>query len=132
MSFDTLKVAELRNVAESFGVDLEGAKNKKDIIAMLAEEGVTYEVYDNLANTEKTEDSEIEVFYDKKQNNIVPEGQTVLVKMDRGNPLYEIGKHVFTKVHPYVAMTEEDAQEIFDTEDGFRLATPSEVKDFYS
>jgi hypothetical protein len=29
-------------------------------------------------------------------------------------------------------MKEEDAQEIFDMEDGFRLASPKEVQDFYN
>ena len=38
----------------------------------------------------------------------------------------------FTKEHPFVAMSSEAAQEIFDKEEGFRLATPREVQDFYS
>jgi hypothetical protein len=29
-------------------------------------------------------------------------------------------------------MTEEDAQEIFDKEEGFRLATPKEVQEYYN
>jgi hypothetical protein len=29
-------------------------------------------------------------------------------------------------------MSEEDAQTIFDSEEGFRLATPKEVQDFYN
>jgi hypothetical protein len=29
-------------------------------------------------------------------------------------------------------MSEDTAQEIFDKEDGFRLATPKEAQDFYS
>ncbi len=45
MSFDTLKVAELKVIATDFAVDTEGLKNKKDIIAALAEEGVTWSVY---------------------------------------------------------------------------------------
>jgi hypothetical protein len=38
----------------------------------------------------------------------------------------------FTKDHPFVAMSQSDAQKIFDKEEGFRLATPTEVKEFYS
>ena len=44
MSFDTMKLAELKKVAEDFGVDVSSAKNKADHIAMLLEEGVTYEL----------------------------------------------------------------------------------------
>jgi hypothetical protein len=29
-------------------------------------------------------------------------------------------------------MTEENAQEIFDKEEGFRLATPKEVQEYYN
>ena len=46
MSFDTLKVGELKAIAEDFAVDTEGLKNKQDIIAALAEEGVTYALYE--------------------------------------------------------------------------------------
>ena len=45
MSFETLKVAELRKVAEDFAVDTDGIKSKADIVAALAEEGVTWSVY---------------------------------------------------------------------------------------
>jgi len=34
MSFETLKVAELRKIAEDFGVEAEELKNKKDIIQL--------------------------------------------------------------------------------------------------
>jgi hypothetical protein len=40
--------------------------------------------------------------------------------------------HTFTKEHPFVAMKEDDAQAIFDKEDGFRIATPKEVQEFYN
>jgi hypothetical protein len=56
---------------------------------------------------------------------------TVLVKMERDNFRYDIQGHTFTKEHPYVAMNKEQAQNIFDKEEGFRLATPKEVQDFY-
>ena len=45
MSFETLKVAELRKIAEDFAVDTDGIKSKADIVAALAEEGVTWSVY---------------------------------------------------------------------------------------
>ena len=59
------------------------------------------------------------------------DADSILVRMTRENYRYDIHGHTFTKEHPFVAMPEEDAQKIFDTEEGFRLATPKEVQDFY-
>ena len=42
MSFKELKITELKQVADSFGVDLEGSKNKQEIVAILEEEGITF------------------------------------------------------------------------------------------
>ena len=130
MSFDTLKVAELRVIAEEFAVDTEGLKNKKDIIAALSEEGVNWNVYQNTIQAIEKDTEEIEILpkFDPKAQ---PEN-TVLVRMTRDNMRYDIHGRTFTKDHPFVAMPEEDAQKIFDTEEGFRLATPKEVQDFYN
>lgn len=130
MSFDTLTVAELKEIATEFAVDTEGLKNKKEIIAAMAEEGVTYSVYQKTiqAVEEATEEIEILPKFDPKAQA----EDTVLVRMTRDNMRYDIIGHTFTKSHPFVAMTEEDAQKIFDTEEGFRLGTPKEVQDFYN
>jgi hypothetical protein len=130
MSFDTLKVAELKTIAEDFAVETEGLKNKKDIIAALAEEGVTYSVYAKTLQTLEEAAEEIEVLpkFDPKAQA----EDTVLVRMTRANFRYDIHGYTFTNDHPFVAMSEEDAQKIFDTEEGFRLATPKEVQDFYN
>lgn len=132
MSFETLKVAELKKIAEDFAVDTEGLKNKADIIAALAEEGVTYAVY--AKTVEVLEEAEVEAdevlpkFDPKKEQ---PK-DNVLVRMTRANFRYDILGYTFTKEHPFVAMKEEDAQKIFDVEEGFRLATPREAQEFYS
>ena len=130
MSFDTLKVAELKVIATDFAVDTEGLKNKKDIIAALAEEGVTWSVYQSTVEAIEKDTEEIEILpkFDPKAQ---PE-DTILVRMTRENMRYDIFGHTFTKEHPFVAMSEEDAQTIFDSEEGFRLATPKEVQDFYN
>jgi hypothetical protein len=130
MSFDTLKVAELKIIATDFAVDTEGLKNKKDIIAALAEEGVTWSVYQSTVQAIENDTEEIEILprFDPKAQ---PE-DTVLVRMTRANMRYDIHGYTFTKDHPFVAMSEEDAQKIFDSEEGFRLATPKEVQDFYN
>jgi hypothetical protein len=56
----------------------------------------------------------------------------ILVKMTRGNYRYDVSGYTFTKDHPFVAMNPDVAQEIFDKEEGFRLATPREVQEYYN
>jgi RNA-binding protein YhbY len=132
MSFDTLKLAELKQVAEDFAVDIDGLKNKDSIIAALADEGVTWAVYNKTKEAlDDAEDISVEVLpkFDPKAEQ--PE-DTVLVRMTRANFRYDIMGYTFTKEHPFVAMTKDKAQAIFDKEEGFRLATPVEVQDFYN
>jgi hypothetical protein len=130
MSFDTLKVAELKSIAEEFAVETEGLKNKQDIIAALAEEGVTYAVYEKTLKDVEDAKEEIEILpvFDPKAERTE---DTVLVMMTRANFRYDIMGHTFTQDHPFVAMHKDAAQEIFDKEEGFRLATPKEVQDYY-
>ena len=52
--------------------------------------------------------------------------------MERHNFTYQTYGHSFSKDHPFIAMSEKDAQTIFDNEQGFRMATPKEVQEFYS
>lgn len=131
MAFETMKVAELRKIAEDFAVDTEGLKNKADIIATLAEEGVTFAVYAKTIDLKEDEaemnEDEVLPKPDKSQSK-----DNVLVRMTRANFRYDILGYTFTKEHPFVAMKEEDAQKIFDVEEGFRLATPREAQDYYN
>jgi hypothetical protein len=134
MSFETLKVAELRKIAEDFAVDTDGIKSKADIVAALAEEGVTWSVYQK---TVKDIEEAAEEFADTEEilPRFNPDAQpenTVLVRMTRENFRYDVIGFTFTKEHPFIAMTEENAQEIFDKEEGFRLATPKEVQEYYN
>jgi hypothetical protein len=131
MSFETLKLSEIKKVAEDFGVDTENLKSKKDIVAQLAEEGVSWSVYQKTVKDVNDATEEIEVlpkFNPKKDIS----SDKLLVKMERHNHRYDILGFTFTKDHPFVAMSSEQAQEIFDKEDGFRLANPKEAQDFYS
>jgi len=133
MSFETLKVSELKKVAEDFGVDVDSLKNKKDIIAALAEEGVSWSVYEKTIKTleEVSEEDAQEILprFDPKKDR--PE-DSVLVRMTRANHRYDTMGYTFTQDHPFVVMTEDEAQEIFDKEAGFRVATPREAQEFYS
>jgi hypothetical protein len=131
MSFDTLKVAELKKIAEDFAVDTASLKNKNDIIAALAEEGVTWAVYEQTIKKIDEDKEEIEVLPKFDKNQKITEDM-VLVRMTRDNFRYDIMGHTFTKDHPFVAMSSDKAQAIFDKEEGFRPATPKEAQDFYS
>lgn len=131
MSFDTLKVAELKQIAEDFAVDTAGQKGKKDIIAALAEEGVTWAIYQKSKAIEE-EELEMNETLPKAAPKAVKEEDVVLVKMSRANFSYEIMGHRFTKEHPFIAMDKDTAQAIFDKEEGFVLATPAEVQEFYN
>jgi hypothetical protein len=132
MSFETLKIAELKKIAEDFGVEIDGLKNKTDIIAALSEEGVTWSVYEKtLEKSEEEDDMATEVLAKPVNKKVNPE-DTLLVKMERHNYSYETHGFTFTKEHPFVAMDKDTAQDIFDKEEGFRLATPKEVQEFYN
>lgn len=131
MSFDTLKISELKKIAEDFGVDIEDKKNKADIIAALAEEGVSWSIYAKTLEDLEEEDMSVEVETKPKAKSSNPD-DTVLVRMTRANFRYDIMGQTFTKDHPFVAMDKDTAQAIFDKEEGFRLATPKEVQDFYN
>jgi hypothetical protein len=131
MSFETLKIAELKKIAEDFAVEVDGLKSKNDLIAALADEGVTWGVYSKtIEKQEDEEDDDVLPKPDVKKS--LDKEDSVLVRMTRANFRYDILGHTFTREHPFVAMINDDAQAIFDKEEGFRLATPKEVQDFYS
>jgi hypothetical protein len=132
MSFLDLKIAELKKVADSFGVDTTGLKSKQEISTVLEEEGITYQMYNKFAGAEK-EEIEVPAFEkQKRESKKMKKEDAVLVKMERGNYSYQIMGYSFTMQHPFVAMSESDAQRIFDSQQGFRLATPREAQEYYS
>ena len=136
MSFDVMKIDELKKVAEGFGVDLDGAKNKVEILSVLLEEGVTFDMYNKFVEAEREQIEEPErveeVVKQKPQDLKKQNKDKVLIKMERHNFTYQTYGHSFSKDHPFIAMSEKDAQTIFDNEQGFRMATPKEVQEFYS
>lgn len=173
MSFDKLKEAELRAAAAMFAVEYDdtvspaGKFNAKLAAAALAEEGVTWDIYqgelerlreieeaaeaarlakieeerlaeERLANTVRAQvrqDDEVEPEEDvvmTTRRRKRPASNDILVKMDRQNSYYEVGGKVFTRDHPFVLLSEDEAQAIFDTEWGFRVATPREAAEYYS
>jgi len=127
MSFDTMKISELKEVASGFGIDLPTKATKQALILALQEEGVTYEMYAKFSGAEK---EEVDVPAPKKVT--LDKSKTILVRMDKANPSYTVNGYMFTREHPFVAMSENEAQRIFDTEPGFRPATPREAQEFYN
>lgn len=122
-----MKIKELREVGDYFGVELEGLKTKNEVISVLTEEGISYEMYSKFLGAEKAEVDVPAPKASKKAGD-----NAVLVRMDRENPAYEINGYKFTREHPYIAMSQEDADFIFDTQIGFRMATPREVQEYYN
>lgn len=129
MSFDTLKTNELKKVAESFGIDLPEKSTKQSLILALQDEGITFDMYAKFSGAEQVEIKE----EDRPAKKVkLDKTNSVLVRMDRFNPSYSTHGYTFTQQHPFIAMTEDEAQRIFDTEIGFRPATPKEAQEFYN
>jgi hypothetical protein len=131
MSFTDLKISELRKVADTFAVDTAGTKTKQEIIALLEEEGINYQMYTKFNSSEK-QDIQVPEIEKKKREKKVNTEDSVLVKMERMNHSYQANGYTFSQEHPFVTMPESDAQRIFDTQAGFRLATPREAQEYYA
>jgi hypothetical protein len=132
MSFSQMKKEELLAIVDEVGgvVGVDVKSTKTDIIAALEEAGITWQTYSKINDEENSEDVVQNPDATNATDNFV--GKTVLLKMERKNPTFEIQGFKFTKNHPYVVMTEKQAQDIIDAAWGFRLASPQEAKDFYS
>ena len=129
MSFDTLKIKDLKEIAESFAVEYPAKVTKQQLILALEEEGVTYATYQKFYESEKVETDAVN---QADPRNIDYANQNVvLVKMVRGNHSYEWRGFTFSQQNPYMPMPEEIAQVLFDEQAGFVLATPREVQEFY-
>ena len=135
MSFNTLKVADLRNIADEFGVEIEKLATKSLIIKELEENGVTFELYSSMKNKEEDKVSSEEaaqLFSAPKQKKLDKNSDDViLIKMERSNIAYELYGVRFTREHPYALVETDTAQKIFEVGEGFRPATPKELQDYY-
>lgn len=134
MSFETRTVKELKEVADFYGVDLDAVKGKAAIIAEIKDNGVEYgDAVRQVLEPEETEDDV--VVETVVAAPAAPAGPTLVVRMTRLNARYDVeanGRlYTFTREHPYASMPESDAEIITDREEGFRIASPSEVREFY-
>jgi len=139
MAFTQLNKDVLRQVAEEFGVDFtEEDPTKNQMIKDLDEEGITWKMYQ-----EAFPDPEDEPEVEEKPEAPVKETKTeaaaefkpaskVLVKMTRANGTYEVRGLRFTKAHPFLPVSPEDANYLVEDLEGFKIASPREVEEYYS
>lgn len=142
MSLRQLTKERLLKAAEFFEVEANEENTNAEIVTALEEKGVSWKNYKKFVEPlfdqsqppldapliqEYNEDEKLPTVEqaDEQFNNVV------LLKMDRKNARYDILGYTFTKEHPFRAMSENDAQQIIDTVEGFRLASPKEAKQYY-
>lgn len=120
MSLQTLKVNELKELADEYAVDISSVKTKAQIIEELEASGVTA--------------SYVGIEAIEPPQPVDPNQRTYVIKMDRSNFMYEVPTpttmFVFTREHPFAVATEDEANIILDIE-GFRIASPKEAKEYY-
>lgn len=122
MSLQQLKKEELQKLAHKFEVQIDENTTKPELLTLLQEANITYSTYKKFfIDSEEVTEEESNSFDTKP----------CLLKMERQNGSFEAFGKRFTKEHPYVVMSEEDAQDIIDSFEGFRLASPGEAKAYY-
>lgn len=128
--FDTLKKEDLFAIAQEFGVEVDQSAKRAEIIEALDADGVTWDLYKRSSQSPiETEDVKPRSLPERGGKNA---GGQVLMKMVRANPTYQIRGYTFTKKHPFVLVSSDDADYIIDNLDGFRIASPREAEEYYS
>lgn len=126
MSLVTLKKGDLLEVAKEFGVEVTPDATKTEILSGLSADGVTWEMYkEAFPDEEVLEDAPAGV-------PTKPKGPTALLRMQRENGTYQVRGYEFTREHPFVAVSEEDANWILENVVGFSIASPRQAQEFYS
>jgi hypothetical protein len=155
LSFEKMPKPELYRLAtENFGCDISETATKPQILAKLAEDGVTWDMavaFD--ANARALEEVENNVVTSAqvtiKQEEVIPVTVTtvtetpasvvattvvpekVLLVMNRDNATFEIRGYRFTRTHPFGVVDAKDAEYIVQNVEGFRHATVGEAQEFY-
>lgn len=100
----------------------------KELRSILAEHGI-----DNKAirDWESKQENQLDIKeYDGTEPTEQPSGDVVVV-MQRNNPVFEWGKYKFTREAKYIPMPKDDAMNLIQKYDGFRIATREEIKRHY-
>jgi hypothetical protein len=139
MAFKQLHKDVLIQVAEDFAVELpyevdDDKLTKNVIVKALDDDGITWKMYkeafpdpEDQPETDAKPEAKTEAAAEFK-----PAPQKVLVKMNRANGTYEVRGLRFTKSHPFLPVDAQDADYLVTELEGFAIATPREVEEYYS
>lgn len=143
MSFAKMEKKDLLQVAETFGVEVDGRWGEQRIVAEILNDGIDWAMWEdaqksvdpdlieqNLEVLQEEEEEKPEIPADTTQK-FKSKNSVELLKMERWNPSFSILGYEFTREHPFVLMKPEDATWIMSHEEGFRIATPQEAEAFY-
>lgn len=140
MSFNSLKKDELAKVAEFFVVDVEAADpekgpSKKELLAALAagDDPVTWDQYKEVyleANPE-VEEKQTPLAPSVPVANPAPQEDSVPIRYIGNNGTLEVVGYTFTQAHPFASVPAPVAEYLVLKVEGFRMALPSEVADYY-
>ena len=133
---DKMKMHYARKVVHKYPARGEIGKGKKEMKKDLKEvkEDVA-EIVEEAAPVEDNVDTDVNPLDDPYVEEVEePPGDdaTFLLVMTRANPTWETHGIKFTQENPFRLVTEEVANAIIDSEDGFRMASPREVREYYS
>jgi|SRR6476469_9217777 len=145
MSFKQLNKDVLEQVAEEFAVEWSNQDpTKNEMIKDLEDEGVTWDMYkqafpdpedqDETPSTSEADEASgdsADVLAATK-NFSQSSGNKVLVRMTRGNGTFQVRGYSFTKAHPFLPVSADDAEYLVNDLGGFKIATPREADEYYS
>lgn len=151
MSLNIFNKPELEKICAAFGEDK--ASKVQVMIDALEAQGVDAEAvyeqfpdlkekYDgsenetphqslDLSDTRKHQDEVLVVASSELEEQDIVPSKKYLIKMTRKNPRFDVAGHTFTTDAPFAIMEPDLAQYVLDNEEGFRLASPVEVKEYY-
>jgi hypothetical protein len=135
MSFNEMKVGELRELADAYAVDVNKTDNKEVVVRKMTESGVTWEYHvaqvaaAEAPGVERVSTTPKPVFDEPADGD---DNDPILLRMTRANGTFQIRGATFTQNNPYAIVNERDADFIIENYDGFRIASPREVREFYS
>lgn len=100
----------------------------KELRSILEEHGITNKV---LRDWENKQENKLDIKeYDGREPSAQPDGDVVVV-MQRNNPIFVWGKYKFSREAKYIPMPKDEAMELIQKYDGFRIATREEIKRHY-
>lgn len=140
--FEDLRKPELLAVAEQFAVDVKPAWKVEEIIKAIQDDGVDWAQYQRALRATEAHEAEaealVEDFIEPEPLVIQPvvvvekeQPTEIVLKMTRANWIYETHGYRFSQEHPFVLVDPDKADSILRREEGFRTATPQELREYY-